>query len=69
MKRCATCACSEEETRGWMSCHRFPPTVPVLVKWDGPQVCEEVLGQVFTAYPLVDLDDWCDEWRPKDGDE
>jgi hypothetical protein len=65
--RCGTCRFWSEMDEGIGECHRAPPALPATEShvvaavrmrqgiWDG-------------VWPSTEGDDWCGEWRGKDGD-
>lgn len=64
-KCCGTCRYAQDEAKGWLGCHRYPPSVPIVgsrYETDGRYMTE--LGVVYTGYPIVDDAEWCGEWKP-----
>ena len=62
---CGTCRPAQEETGGWLTCHRYPPTVPVVTGEYGRALggYDTQLGQVLTGFPVVDAPELCGEWK------
>ena len=64
----------EEIRDGWYkvedgSCHRFPPTIPVLDECaNKAQIfLTHNDAYLYTQYPVTEHTDWCGEWKERDG--
>lgn len=65
LQNCAVCKFAESTSRGnqpSLECRRNPPIGgPVAIQ----QAPGQIQIQVIAAFPAVQPDNWCGEWKPK----